>query len=195
MSQKMMIAVMATAIGFVAAGAASARGGGAHGGLHGMSVGAVTVNASVSGALTHQNAGVGATSTGANARTVLPVTLGSGAGTVNSPNASSGGASSGATGGASPSSPNGGGLNNLGANRNGADVSVTGDSSRAAGTNTAGASLSSGLPTRSKSDATTESAQSAEAARRRQADEEADKMVGKEAAKVDRVVNSICKGC
>jgi hypothetical protein len=192
--------IMATAVSFLAAGAASARGGGAHGGLHGMSGGAFTVNAPAGGALTHQN--TGATSTGAASAGTKgapmatpnigpPITLGNGAGVVSSPNASNAGASPSAIGGVSPSSPNGGGRNNLGTNRNGTDMSVTGDSSPAAGTNSAGAALSSGLPTNGRSDVTNGSAQSADSVRRRQADEEADK----EAAKVDRIVKSICKGC
>jgi hypothetical protein len=189
MSRKMTIAVTATAVSFLAAGASSARPGGEP---HGMSGGAVTVNAPAGGAPTHQNTGASATPAGAKAPNILPITLGNGAGMVSGPNAPNTGASTGTTGGVSPSSPNGGGISNLRTNPKGTGMSVPGASSPAAGTNSAGTALSSGLPTNSRSDVTTGSAPSEDSVRRRRADEEA---ADKEAAKVDRIVKSICKGC
>jgi hypothetical protein len=204
MSRKMTIAVVATAVSFVAAGAASARsGGGAHGSVHGMPGGAVTVNAPAGGALTHQSTGT--TSTGASGASMAtpkfnidPDLFAKGAGTVSVPNAPNAGASPGAIGGVPPSSPNGGGHNNLGTNPNGRGLSLTG--APPDGTNTAGAALSSGLPTNSKSDVTTGSAQSADSVKLRRAKDEerareAENLNRTEAAKIDRVVKSVCKGC
>jgi hypothetical protein len=102
--------------------------------------------------------------------------------------------------GASPGSANGGGLNNLGINPNsnlginpnGTGMSGTGASPPVAGTNTAGAALSSGLPTNRGSDhpATGQSDNKAKPPRTDQ-----DGVFDSEAAKIDRVVKSICTGC
>jgi hypothetical protein len=184
MSRKMMIAVMAGTISLLADHSASARGGGGHGGLHAMPV-------------ARSNTGAAGASSGNGAQTAGPniglLTLGNGVGTVSSPTIPSNvGASPAGVGGASPGSANGGGLNNLGINPNGTGMSGTGASPPLAGTNTAGTALSSGLPTHGGSDhLTTE--QSADKAKLRQTDE--DGVKDSEAAKIDRVVKSICTGC
>ena len=114
MSRKMMIAVMAGTIGLLADHLASARGGGAHGGLHAMP------GAAVRGS----NTGAAGTSSGNGAQTARPniglLTFGNGLGTASGPTIPSNvGASPAGVGGASPGSANGGGLNNLGSNPNG----------------------------------------------------------------------------
>jgi hypothetical protein len=185
MSRKMMIAVLAGTIGLLADHQASARGGGAHGGLHAMP------GAAVRGS----NTGAAGTSSGNGAQTARPniglLTFGNGLGTVSGPTIPSNvGASPAGVGGASPGSANGGGLNNLGSNPNG--TGMTGASPPLAGTNTAGTALSSGLPTHGGSDHLT-TQQSADKAKLRQTDE--DGVKDSEAAKIDRIVKSICTGC
>jgi hypothetical protein len=186
MSKKMMIAVMAGTISLLAAHLASARGGGGHGGLHAMP-GAVVGATAPSGAVARSSTGAADTSSGNRAQTARPntnvVPLGN---TVSSPTISSPttpsnvGAPPARVGGASPSSANGGGLNNLAINPNGTGVSGTGASHPLAGTNTAGTALSSGLPT-------------GESAPNRRTDE--DRILDREAAKIDHIVKSICAGC
>ena len=195
MSRKMMIAVMAGTIGLLADHLASARGGGAHGGLHAMP------GAAVRGS----NTGAAGTSSGNGAQTARPniglLTFGNGLGTASGPTIPSNvGASPAGVGGASPGSANGGGLNNLGINPNnnlginpnGTGMSGTGASPPLAGTNTVGTALSSGLPTNRGSDhpATRQSADKAKPPRTDQ-----DGVFDSEAAKIDRVVKSICTGC
>jgi hypothetical protein len=196
MSRKMMIAVMAGAISLLAEHLASARGGGAHGGLHAMPGAAVRATAPY-GAVARSNTGAAGTSSGNGAQTAGPnigsLTLGNGVGTVSSPTIPSNvGASPAGVGGASPGSANGGGLNNLGINPNGTGISGTGAPPPLAGTNTAGTALSSGLPTHGGSDHLT-TQQSADKAKPRQTDENGVK--DSEAVKIDRIVKSICTGC
>jgi len=178
MSKKMMIAVIAGTISLLADHPASARGGGAHGGLHAMPGAAVT--ASGNGAQTvRPNAGL--------------ITLGNGVGTVSHPTIPSNVCSSPAGFGVvSSGSANGGGLNNPGINPNGTAISGTGASPPVAGTNTAGTALSSGLPTGGGSDHLT-TGQSADQAKRGRTDE--DGVFDSEAAKITRVVKSICARC
>jgi hypothetical protein len=190
MSRKMMIAVMAGTISLLADHLASARGGGAHGGLHAMP-GAVIGATASKGAVARSSPGAAGTSSGNGTHTILPVTLSSGVDTVSSPTVpSSGGAKPAGVGGASPGSANGG-LNNPGINPNGTGMSETAPSRPPAGTNTAGTALSSGLPTHGDSDHLT-TGNSAHKAKRR-TDE--DRVFDREAAKVDRIVKGICTGC
>ena len=187
MSKKMMIAVIAGTISLLADHPASARGGGAHGGLHAMP------GAAVRGS----NTGAAGTSSGNGAQTARPniglLTFGNGLGTVSGPTIPSNvGASPAGVGGASPGSANGGGLNNLGSNPNGTGMSGTGASPPLAGTNTAGTALSSGLPTGGGSDHLT-TGQSADQAKRSRTDE--DGVFDSEAAKITRIVKSICTRC
>jgi hypothetical protein len=186
MPRTMMIAVMASTISLLADHLASARGGGAHGGLHAVpGTGTAVRTTAPYGAVVRSNTGAAGTSSGKGAQTARPnvglITLGNGVGTVSSPTTPSNvGTSPAGVAGASPGSANGG-LNNLGINPNGTGMSGTGASPPVAGTNTAGTALSSGLPTNGGSDT------------RRRTDE--DGVFDSEAAKITRVVKSICRGC
>jgi hypothetical protein len=196
MSKKMMIAVMAGTISLLADHLASARGGGAHGGLHAMPGAAVRATAPF-GAVARSNNGAAGTSSGNGGHMVGPnlgsILLGNGGGPVSGPTIPSNvGASPAGVRGASPGSANGGGLNNLGINPNGTGMSVTDASPPVAGTNTAGTALSSGLPTSGRSEHLS-TGQSADKAKRPRTDE--DGVNDSEAAKIDRVVKSICTGC
>jgi hypothetical protein len=174
MSKKMMIAVMAGTISLLADHVASARGGGAHGGLHAMP-GAVVAATAPNGAVARSSPGAAATSSGNGTHTLLPVTLSNGVDTVSSPTVpSSGGAKPAGVGGASPGSANG----DPGINPNGTGMSGTGASRTAAGTNTAGTALSSGLPTNGDDKAKRD-----------------DGVFDSEAAKVNHIIKSICTRC
>jgi hypothetical protein len=207
MSKKMMIAVIAGTISLLADHPASARGGGAHGGLHPMPGAAVTSSGNGAqtarpnigligngtGTVSRPMSGTGASPpvAGTNtAGTALPTGLPA---SVSSPTIPSNvvGTSSAGAGGASSGSASGGGLNNPGINPNGTGVSGTGASPPVAGTNTAGTALSSGLPTSSGTDHLT-TGQSADRAKRR-ADE--DGVFDSESAKIGPIVKSICTRC
>jgi hypothetical protein len=80
----------------------------------------------------------------------------------------------------------------------------TGASPPRAGTNTSGTALSSGLPTSGKSDGKSEGksdGKSDHPAARQSADKakpprtDADRVIDSEAAKIDRIVKSICTSC
>lgn len=197
MSKKMMIAVMAGTISLLVAGhPASARGGGGHGGFHAMP-GAAVGATSPSGAVARSSIGAAGTSSGNGAQTAppntnrVPLSNSVAPPAISSPTTPSNAGASLAGGGASrsagasgtsPSLANGGGPNNLAINPSDRGVSGTGASHPLAGTNTAGTALSSGLPT----------------------GESADKVKGRpdeigvldrEAAKIERIVKSICAGC
>jgi hypothetical protein len=179
MSKKMMIAVMAGTIGLLAGHLASARGGG-HGGMHAM-LGAA-VGATSPGAVARS--GAAGTSSGSGAQTFRPntnrVPLGNTTAppAISSPTTPSNAAASRAGGGTSP--PNDG-LNNLGINPNDRGMSGTlASRPLAAGTNAAGTALSSG-----GSDEGT--------ANHGRTDE--DRILDREAAKIDHLVKSICAGC
>jgi hypothetical protein len=202
MSKKMMIAVMAGTISLLVAGhPASARGGGGHGGLHAMP-GAAVGTTSPSGAVARSSTGAAGTSSGNGAQTAPPntnrVPLGNSVAppAISSPTAPSNagaspagggasrsaGASSAGEGGTSPSSANGGGPNNLAINPSDRGMSGTSASHPLAGTNTAGTALSSGLPT-------------GESANKAKGRPDEIGVLDREAAKIERIVKSICAGC
>jgi hypothetical protein len=200
MSKKMMIAVMAGTISLLVAGhPASARGGGGHGGFHAMS-GAAVGATSPSGAVA-RSSGAAGTSSGNGAQMAppntnrVPLSNSVAAPAISSPTTPSnagaslagGGASrsagaSAGGGGTSPSLANGGGPNNLAINPSDRGVSGTGASHPLAGTNTAGTALSSGLPTGESTDKA-----------KGRPDEIG--ILDREAAKIERIVKSICAGC
>jgi len=184
MSKKMMIAVMAGTISLLAGHLASARGGGGHGGVHAMPGAAVTATAPA-GAVARSSTGAAGTSSSNGAQTARPntnrVPLGNSvAPPASSPTTPSNAGASRAGGGTSPPSSANDGLNNLGINPNDKGMSGTLASSRLAGTNAAGTALSSGLPT----------GQTAKGGRTNE-----DVALDREAAKIDRLVKSICEGC
>jgi len=182
MSKKMMIAVMAAAISLLANHPASARGGGGHGGLHAMPGAAVGAIAP-SGAVARSGTGAAGTSSGNGTQTARPntnrVPLGDAVAppAPTSPTTPSNAGASRAGGGTSP--PNNG-LNNLAISPNDRGLSGTEASPHLTGTNAAGTALSSGLPT-------------GESAPNRRTDE--DRILDREAAKIDHIVKSICAGC
>jgi hypothetical protein len=191
MSKKMMIAVMAGTISLLAAHPASARGGGGgHGGMHataGAMPGAAVRTTAPSGTVTPSTASTAGARPNINVLNLgNEITQGNGVGRVSTPAPPSSSASPGG-GRVSPVPVNGGGPTNPGR----AGLSETGASRPPDGTNTAGTALSSGLPTFSGSDHQT-TGQSADRARPRNDD---NRVFESEAAKVDRVVKSICTGC
>jgi hypothetical protein len=176
MSKKMMIAFMAGTISLLAGHLASARGGGGHGGMHAM-LGAAA-GATSPGAVARPGTGTAGTQMFLPNTNRVPLGNTAAAPAVSNPTTPSNAAASRAGGGTAP--PNDG-LNNLGINPNDRGLSGTlASRPLAAGTNAAGTALSSG---------------GSDGGLANQGRTDEDRILDREAAKIDHLVKGICAGC